>query len=185
MPPKAKFTKQEIIDAALEIIETDGIELLTARSLGERLGSSARPIFTTFNSMEEVISDTTAYANEIYTKYVEKGLKEALPFKGVGENYIKFASERPKLFQLLFMKESNNIPDMRTVLQGIESSYNKILNSIVSSYNVDHEQAKIYSHGIAVLTATKVCEFTTEQVSEMLSDVFISILKRIKSGEIK
>ena len=191
MPPKAKFTKQEIINTALEIIETDGIDTLTARCLGEKLGSSARPIFTTFNNMDEVISSAIAYANSIYTQYVDAGLKEALPFKGVGENYIKFASEHPKLFQLLFMKERATVPDMINVLQGIESNYDKILNSIVSSYNVSYELAKklylhiwIYSHGIAVLTATKVCDFTGEQVSQMLTEVFVSLLTRAKKGEL-
>ena len=54
MPPKPKFTKEEIVAAALELVSEKGIEALTARELGVRLGSSARPIFTAFNSMEEV-----------------------------------------------------------------------------------------------------------------------------------
>lgn len=52
MPPKPKFTKDEIVDAALDIVSRDGVEAMTAREVGERLGSSARPIFTVFGSME-------------------------------------------------------------------------------------------------------------------------------------
>lgn len=192
MPPKAKFTKQEIINASIEIIETTGIETLTARNLGCKLGSSARPVFTVFDSMDDVITAAASYANELYTQYVDRGLSEPLPFKGVGENYIKFAFEHPKLFQLLFMKENERVPDMQNVLQGIESSYGKILGSIVTSYGVDYETAKtlylhtwIYSHGIAVLIATNVCEFTEEQISDMLTAVFISLLIRAKKGELK
>ena len=54
MPPKAKFTKAEIIEAALNIVRADGYEALTSRALGTYLGSSARPIFTVFKNMEEV-----------------------------------------------------------------------------------------------------------------------------------
>lgn len=54
MPPKAKFTKEEIVEAALGIAHESGFDALTARTLGERLGSSARPIFTVFKSMDEV-----------------------------------------------------------------------------------------------------------------------------------
>ena len=54
MPPKAKFTREEVISAALEIVRANGEEALTARSLGEKLGSSARPVFTLFDSMEEI-----------------------------------------------------------------------------------------------------------------------------------
>ena len=40
MPPKAKFTKAEIIEAALNIVRADGYEALTSRALGTYLGSS-------------------------------------------------------------------------------------------------------------------------------------------------
>ena len=56
MPPKAKFTKEEIINAAFEITRRDGFDALTARSLAAELGSSPRPIFTVFSGMEEVQS---------------------------------------------------------------------------------------------------------------------------------
>ena len=48
MPPKPKFTKEEIVAAALELVSANGIEALTARELSAYLGSSARPIFTVF-----------------------------------------------------------------------------------------------------------------------------------------
>lgn len=54
MPPKPRFTREEIIAAALDIVSRKGVEALTARELGEALGSSARPIFTVFRSMEEL-----------------------------------------------------------------------------------------------------------------------------------
>lgn len=187
MPPKAKFGKTEIINAALTIVEQNGIDALTARSLGDKLGSSARPIFTVFSGMDEVISLTTAAANDIYCKYVDEGLKQPIPFKGVGESYVKFASEHPRLFRLLFMKERETIPDLRSVLGIIESNYNKILDSIVTSYGLSEEKALslyinmwVYTHGIAALTATNVCKFTQKQVSDMLSEVCIGLIIKIK-----
>lgn len=191
MPPKAKFTQEQIVNEALKIVESEGLEFLTARNLGDKLGSSARPIFTLFNSMEEVTNAVKQKADDIYTAYVNEGLKEQLPFKGVGKSYIRFATERPKLFQLLFMEENAEIPDIKSVLRGIETSYGKILSSICDSYGVSEEMAQtlylhiwIYSHGIAVLSATKVCAFTAEQVSQMLTDVFTSLIIRAKQGEL-
>jgi len=49
VPPKAKFTKEEIVATALAIVKEQGIEALTARSLAKELDSSARPIFTVFS----------------------------------------------------------------------------------------------------------------------------------------
>lgn len=57
MPMKPKFTKEEIIDKALDYVSKYGIEALTARELGKCLGSSACPIFTVFENMEEVVKE--------------------------------------------------------------------------------------------------------------------------------
>lgn len=105
MPPKAKFTKEEIIEAAFDLVKTDGFEALTSRALGARLGSSARPIFTVFQSMDEVQNAVIETAKALYKEYVDQGLTWKHPFKGVGCRYILFSIREPKLFQLLFMTE--------------------------------------------------------------------------------
>ena len=65
MTSYAKFTKAEIIEAALNIVRADGYEALTSRALGTYLGSSARPIFTVFKNMEEVQQDMIKSADLI------------------------------------------------------------------------------------------------------------------------
>ena len=62
MPPKPRFTREEIGNSALDIVSRKGIEALTARELGETLGSSARPIFTGFRSMEELQQEVRSAA---------------------------------------------------------------------------------------------------------------------------
>ncbi len=42
MPPKPKFTKEEVVKVALEIVREKGIERLTARDLSAALGSLCR-----------------------------------------------------------------------------------------------------------------------------------------------
>lgn len=190
MPPKAKFTKDEIVEAALSIVRTNGFSSLTARALGGKLGSSSRPIFTVFQSMEEVHLAVIEAAKKIYLQYVERGLSEEIQFKGVGTQYILFAVNEPKLFQLLFMKEKEDIPDLSRVLPMIDDNYENILFSIQKGYCVDCVLAQklyhhlwIYTHGIATLCATKMCRFTGEQIQDMMTEVFVSLLKNIKAGE--
>lgn len=188
MPPKAKFTRDEIVEAALNIVKTDGIEALTSRSLGTHLGSSARPIFTVFNNMDEVQQAVIKSARTMYKEeYVNKGLMEKHPFKGVGMQYIFFSIKEPKLFQLLFMTEQSQIPDLPGVLPLLEESYDKILLSIQEDYGINETLAKnlyhhlwIYTHGIATLCATKMCRFTGDEISSMITEVFASILKNVR-----
>ncbi len=186
MPPKAKFTKQQIVDAALQIFRDEGIEKLTSRNLGKKMGSSACPIFTVFSSMEDVEAAMVEAAKAIYKGYVEVGLAQELPFRGVGEQYIRFAIHEPKLFQLLFMSETKETTPLDCILPLLDESYDKILRSLMSSSSTDQQTAEklyrhlwVYTHGIACLCATKTCQFSEQETQRMLTEVFQSLLKNM------
>ncbi len=191
MPPKCKFTRDEIIWAALDIARTEGFEAITARELGARLGSSSKPVFSIFGNMEEVQQEVLTAARALYGAYVENGLKrrDVPAFKGVGMEYIKFAIKEPKLFHLLFMSEQPKKPTVTNVLPVIDEYYSQILESVREAYALCEGDAQklyrhlwIYTHGIAVLCATNMCIFTGEEMSNMLTEVCVSILKEIKGG---
>ena len=86
------------------------------------------------------------------------------------------------------MREQNGVPTLHSVLGIIEESYEKILSSITDNYGLDKTVSEklylhlwIYSHGIAVLIATNVCQFSASEISAMLTQDFVSLLKKIKS----
>ena len=187
MPPKSKFTREQITAAALEIASQQDISCVTARAVGKKLNSSARPIFTVFKNMEEVTGEVKKAAREMYNEYVKEGLKEEIHFKGVGKAYIKFAVEQPKLFRLLFMSETDR-SDAISVLPVIDDNYDNILSSITEQYGLPAKDALslyshlwVYTHGIASLCATKTVKFSEEEISGMLTEVFVSILIKKKS----
>lgn len=189
MPPRAKFSREEITEAAFSIVRAEGMQALTARSLGNALGSSARPIFTVFQNMEEVQSAVLAAARARYKEYVAQGLLQVPAFEGVGKQYIRFAAEEPKLFQLLFMAEQENIPSLSNILPQIDESYRLILASIEEGYGVTGEAAQrlyhhlwIYSHGIATLYATQMCRFTEEEIHTLLKEVFTGLLGKLQTA---
>lgn len=190
VPPKAKFTKAEIVNAALEIARQDGMDALTARNLGSKLGSSSRPIFTMFKNMEEVEQETIKAAKAVYKRYVKQGIIEAKAFMGVGKAYIRFSKEEPKLFCLLFMSENETPPAPSEVLYTIDENNKEILEAIKGDYALEDEDAKklyqylwIFTHGIAALCATKVSYFSEAEISEMLGEVGKSILQKMKVGK--
>lgn len=189
MPPKAKFTKEEIIEAALSIVRVKGFPDLTARSLGDALGSSTRPVFTVFQGMEEVQRDVIRAARQVYNGYIQNALSGQhaykQQFKSVGAQYILFSIKEPKLFQLLFMREQNNLPDFTGILPLIDENYESILLSIRNDYGFDYETSQklyqhlwIYTHGIASLCATGMCRFTGQEIAEMMTEVCSALLSR-------
>lgn len=108
MPPKPRFTREEIVDAALDIVSRQGIEALTARELGEALGSSARPIFTVFRSMEELQQEVRSAAMRRFESYAGRTMPGVPLFKQVGMQMVLFGAQEPKLYQLLFMRENRS-----------------------------------------------------------------------------
>ena len=192
MPPKAKFTKEEIIDAGLAILREHDISAVTAREIGKYLGSSSRPIFTVFDNMGEVLDGIEGRAREIYSDYVRQGLQNDIAFKGVGQAYIQFAVKEPKLFQLLFMRKVAGDIGVNKILPEIDDNYPAILKSITDQFPVSKNDAVtlyrhlwIYSHGIATLCATSMCRFTGEEIGVMLTEVFKSLLTQKLKGRLK
>lgn len=190
MPPKSKFTRDEILNMALCITKEHGIDAVTARELGNRLGSSARPIFTVFENMDEVRKSVILKAKELYGQYVEEGLENQLKFQGVGIAYIRFAMEQPKLFELLFMKSTNGTKDVSAILPVIDEHYDRILQSVQEPYDLNTEDAEriyqhlwTYAHGIAAMSATGLCSYTMEQMKERMTEIFQGLLFITKGRE--
>lgn len=187
MPPKQKFTKEEVVTAALNLARRDGLEGVTARALGAKLGSSSKPIFTVFKSMDEVQEETIRAAKAVYTGYVQRGLSQSPAFKGVGLEYIRFAKDEPQLFRLLFMTSKDAAQHLSDVLPSIDENSIGILDAIYNLYGEKHGLTKnqcyklyqytwIFTHGIAALFATGVCQFTETEIKGMLTDAFSGIL---------
>lgn len=187
MPPKPKFTREKITEAALNIIRTRGAESLTARELGKALGSSPCPIFTLFADMDEVKASAMRAARALYGEYIAKGLEAAPAFKGAGMQYIKFAMCEPKLFHLLFMSARDGTPV--NILPEIDENYPEILLSACACYALSRDGAEklyrhmwIYAHGIATLCATGTCTFTETEAGNMLTEICSALIKKIKEG---
>ncbi len=187
MPPKNRYTKEQITNAALEILRADGMAAVTARSVAAKLGCSVAPIFSVFENMDELQNELIMQCKAIYTSYVEVGLKDKVAFKGVGLSYLKFAMEEPNLFKLLFMS-NDGAYGLDNVLSEIEVNYEGIFKCVQDCYGLSEEDSKklylhmwIYTHGIAVLCVTGTCLFSDKEIDGMLSEVCASIIKDLRS----
>ncbi len=189
MPPKIKFTKEQILDVAVELVREQGIHAVTARELGAKLGVSVKPIFTAFENMHEVKCETIKRIIEIYQEYQKDYTNYTSAFKRHGMQMIKFAKEEPKFFDALFMQKEKPQNTFDASVNKMLEGNDELLNVIMSNNNLSKDQAiKLFkliwvqTFGIAVLIAQGVCQFTEQEVSEMLSTAFIGILTAIKSG---
>lgn len=192
MPPKPKFTKEEIIKAALDIVSEKGIEGLTARELGSVLGSSARPVFTIFKNMEEVNKEVRKAAMIKFENCAGDGFSDMPVFKQIGMKMVLFGIREPKLYQLLFMQENKKLNSFDELFLELGIMADVCIEAIKKDYDLSIEEAKIlfqnvwiYTYGIGVLCATKVCSFSEQQIGKMLTTEFTSIMMFIKAGKNK
>ena len=70
MPPKAKITKDMILDAAMEIAREEGAENINARTVSEKLHCSTQPVMYHFATIEELKKAVYAKVDRYHSEYL-------------------------------------------------------------------------------------------------------------------
>lgn len=190
MPPKPKFSRDEIIAAALQLVSEKGIDALTAKSLGAALGSSARPIFTFFRSMKEVQDAVRSAAMRRFEHFAEHQMLDMPLFKQAGMRMVLFGMHEPKLYQLLFMQENRSAVQFADVFNELGPTAEACITLLQEEYALTETEARtlfenvwIYTFGVGALCAMQVCHFSEEALGQMLTTQFSAMLQLVKSGE--
>lgn len=187
MPPKAKFTRDEIIEAAVSLARESGTSSLTARSLALRLGTTAKPIFGLFSGMDEVKSEVIKKADAIYADFLAKEMQSGVypPYKASGMGYIRFAREEKQLFKLLFMRDRTHetISDSREEIRPIIDIITKNLGLSEEKAYLFHLEQWIFVHGIASMIATNYLIWDEEYISEAVSRAYNGIKNEYIGGK--
>lgn len=186
MPPKPKFTREQIIAVGLDLVRERGLEGLTAREVGARLGASARPIFTVFENMEELTREVCTAAAKRIDAYAEREHYNP-PTKRAGMQMAMFAREEPKLFQLILMRENKNVTTSDALFENLGPAAKEAIASMQAQYALNPDAARmlfeqiwIFTYGVSALCATGMCRFTDEELSEMITREFSGILSQIR-----
>lgn len=187
MPPKPKFTRQEIVDCALQIVAESGAEALTANSLRTKLNCSASPIFTVFSSMKEIAEEVWAEAMHRLESLQING-QDMPHFKQIGMKLIVFAMSEPNLFNLLFLQANDKAMDFESLISKLGSGVQESILALEEDYGLTVQQANrvfrtmlVFTFGLGAMCSTKVCNFSQKEVSEMLTAQFSAVLAFEKS----
>lgn len=179
MPPKAKITKDMIVDAAFEIARNEGAENINARTVSEKLNCSTQPVMYHFATIEElkktVYAKTDSYHSE-YLMNIKNPQKGAM--LGIGLNYIRFAIEEPHLFRFLFQ---SNIFNGTTLLEMIDAE--ELMPVILAMQGAvgggSIEQVKdifltifLFVHGYASIIANNSLEYDEELIKAHLERAY-------------
>ena len=90
MARKETITKQDIMNAAFEILQEEGIEQVTARKLAAKASCSTQPIFRVYKNMDELIGELFGEACDFFNNYYAGIPRQTVtPFVNLGCAYIK------------------------------------------------------------------------------------------------
>lgn len=185
MPPKVKFSQEEIVAAAVEVTRQKGVGALTARELAAQLGASTRPIFTYFDTMEQLRGEVYAYAKELYRSRILEGLKEPIPILGVGRSYLRFAKEEPELYKLLYLSKPDGVKG--GAIEALQLSQDLVRESVMRTYHMDAATADRYfrdlwlvAFSFTTLIVTDECPYSDEEISAIFTEYSLSLVKAFK-----
>lgn len=182
MPPKAKVTKDEIVNAAVEIVRKSGEAAINARTVAAALNCSTQPVFSNFATMEELRLAVVEKANVLCGDYIRREMESGNypPYKASGMAYIRFAKEEKKLFQLLYMRDRTGeaIPESDDLENQMETMVRNNTGLSDSDAKLFHLEMWAYVHGIATMFATGFLNLDWELVSRMLTDSYQGLRKQ-------
>ena len=186
MPPKVKFQKEEIVAAAVDVAREKGAQAVTAREVAAKLGVSTRPIFTYFDTMDELKEAVYEHARMLYRSYVERGLAEPIPFLGIWRNYLLFARQEPQLYKLMFLTPPS--AESRGAIEALRYSQDLARKSLMDIYDMDAHSADCYfrdlwivAYGFATLVVTDDCPYTDEEMLAVGAEISLSVCRAYKA----
>jgi len=189
MPPKNKFSKEQIIDAAFEIAREEGMDSITIRKVASKLKSSIAPIYVNFNEVDELKMAVISKVQEISTDMiVEQNTGDA--FLDIGIASIKFAKNYSTIFKDILLKESSYL-----------EAYNENMMPIIIEEmkkdpelkNFSEEELKMlltklaaFQVGLSIMATNEAfaSELTEEKIIGMLKDTCEDIVNGMKCRKI-
>lgn len=100
--------KRALLDAAMEMLDTEGAESIGLREVARRVGVSASAPYRHFRSRQALLE---AVATEGFRRFSammeakEQDFAEAEQFRAMAEAYVRFAVVQPALFRLMFSRQ--------------------------------------------------------------------------------
>lgn len=164
--------KEELLNLALNIIQTQGIDAVTLQVLGNKLGTSRTAIYRHFSSKQDLLQNVIFFGFEKFEEKLspifqmkEKTVVERLYLVGI--EYINFAIANPNLYRILFgekfqeVRESNcDISEeensegfhalMKLLIEGQEAKLFNISNPMTQAqviFSLCHGMASLYIDG--------------------------------------
>ena len=185
MPRKVQYSREMIIEAAIEMVRAKGAESINARDLGEWLGCSSRPLFTAFRNMEELIDAVRQEVSQRFLQRVRAARDADSPVpaaKRMGMCIVQFAQNEPNLYKFIHWTGEQML-DVKELSQIMATQYQTDYQLSDDDALAFFDHMMIFNMGLCSLITNGVRRFTREQVEQILLEQFSATLAYYKGGK--
>lgn len=185
MPSSPRIKKEDMLQAALELVSRDGYAALNIKAVARELGCSTAPISWQFGGMDGLREELIPFAEQyVEDKYYSRNENEVAAFEQRGRGTIDLALENPNLFRFLYTGERSQIlstgfrlqtnnPDTDNVYQKMADLLGITLNQVMDFAMT----MMVYTQGIGTLIASGIVKDTKENMYRMLHNTGMTYLK--------
>lgn len=175
--PKAKITREMVIDAAFEVARDEGALNVNARTVSQKLGCSTQPVMYHFATIEDLKKAVYVKTDRFHTEYLMNVRPQEDRMLGIGMNYIRFAVSEPHLFRFLFQSGfavADSVPQMMD-----SEELKPILSAMQEAMGLRMEQTRevfltlaLFVHGYASLIVNHALEYDETVIAPHLEHTY-------------
>lgn len=187
MPPKPKFSRESIVDAAFQVVRKQGWQGLTARSIANELSASTNPIYSHLKSMKTLEEEVIKKAIDLFEEYIIRP-RQGDKWFNQAFGYLLFAVREKHLFKaihdenhsMLYKKNSDKLWEKCNRELSDYHLFKDLSEDTV--FKIRHSRW-VYIHGLASLF-TNSFRFDAvnrdEDIFEMIRHASMAIYRGIK-----
>lgn len=175
-----------VIEAALEITRTQGVENVNARTVAEKLGCSTQPVMYCFKTIEDMKRAAHEKLDCDHTEYlmnVDPAQEDMM--LGIGLNYIRFAIQEPNLFRFLFQ---SGFAKESSLMEMIESEQLTPLIAVMrEGLDLTERQTRdaflllaMFAHGYASIIANESLAFDEKAAADYLDKAYRGAISAVR-----
>jgi len=153
------YSREQIVDAALELVREKSWSKVTTRAIAQKLGSSTMPIYSHVSSVGDLEKELRLKARKVQKEFQQRAYSEH-SLLNLAFGYVVFARDEKNLFRFLYLESPDQL-DLENggsmkesffLEFGEDSEEAKALNELKNSgQEVLIQYTWIFTHGLAML----------------------------------
>ena len=180
LPPRERFTREMIIDAAYQIYLGSGMNVVTTRAIAQAMGGSTQPIFSQFATLDEVRAAVLDKAVSSFSSKHHRDFNDPDALLLISKHLIETVTENPHLLHSL------SLNTMLGTSETYQEGKMKLLHQLMDVHQLTEQNANmlymvIFGETIGILFAANHEQLENPTMFyRFLDQIYYSLLKDMK-----